>query len=275
MKKLRPFLLALALSALVLTPTSSSALLSGSTVSKAPVASPGNTQGNGPCTTSGSSNSQLSSTKNTNKACGYNLGDTGPAGGTVFYYSSGGFSCGPTNAATCHYLEVAPASWAGGSEPFIPWAASGNTTTNITSLVDDPGATPNNTLIGLGYYNSIQAVGQNGVCASVGTCTYAAGAARAYAPTVSGITYTDWYLPNVSELNQLCKYASSQAWTSDATVCTGANPMLLGMHPDERYWSSTESNADYRSWVQYMDSGGQFPGAYKGETAYVRPIRSF
>jgi hypothetical protein len=41
------------------------------------------------------------------------IGETGPGGGVIFYKASTPFSCGPTRAATCSYLEAAPNGWQG------------------------------------------------------------------------------------------------------------------------------------------------------------------
>ena len=41
------------------------------------------------------------------------LGDSGPGGGTIFYYSATAFTeTGTACASSCHYLEWAPVSWA-------------------------------------------------------------------------------------------------------------------------------------------------------------------
>lgn len=208
----------------------------------------------------------------------YNLGDLGPAGGVIFYKNESGFLCGPTNSETCHYLEVAPEGWSGTAlDPHFAWSASSFTSLNIATIVDDFGPIPNNSQIGLGYFNSLQIVNQSGTCASISTCTYAAGAARAYSTNVGMQLFSDWFLPNVSELNQLCKYVKGQAWTSDQTACATSAAPTLGIQSTMSYWSSTEGDTEYRAWVQYMGSGSQFGQAYKGESAtqWVRPIRSF
>ena len=56
----------------------------------------------------------------------YTVGSTGPCGGIVYYVDSAGFSCGPTLALVCNYLEVARSGWStGGSDPTKLWAVSG------------------------------------------------------------------------------------------------------------------------------------------------------
>jgi hypothetical protein len=45
----------------------------------------------------------------------YNVGDVGPAGGTIIYKNLTGFSCGIAHASTCNYLEAAPKGWFSGT----------------------------------------------------------------------------------------------------------------------------------------------------------------
>jgi hypothetical protein len=205
------------------------------------------------------------------------VGDPGPAGGVIFYYDAAGFDCGVDLLSRCNYLEVAPSGWSGlGTDPHLPWTIS-YVFTDIPGIVNDPGLIPNNTLIGRGFFNSTQIVNLNGSCASVSTCTYAAGATRAYSSTINSQTFSDWFLPNVSELNQLCKYVKGLAWTSDSTVCTPNISTSLGIQTTLSYWSSSEGDTSFHAWVQYMNSGSQFRDAYKAESAtqWVRPIRAF
>ena len=62
---------------------------------------------------------------------------TGPGGGTVFYYQAAGFSCGASLSSTCYYLEVAPKTWSGGSiDPIKPWSISPYNGTNISGIAD-------------------------------------------------------------------------------------------------------------------------------------------
>lgn len=206
------------------------------------------------------------------------VGDTGPGGGVIFYYSAVGFNCGADLLSTCHFLEVAPSGWSGlETDPHLSWSLSAFTFNNILEIADDSGPIPNNTLIGRGFFNSEKIVNLNGSCVSVSVCTYAAGATRAYSSTSNSQTFSDWFLPNVSELNQLCKYVKGLAWISDSTVCTGDSPASLGIQTSLSYWSSSEGGTDFHAWVQYMVAGSQFGQAYKAErdTQWVRPIRSF
>ena len=139
----------------------------------------------------------------------YAIGDTGPGGGIVYYYNAIGFTCGSAHTATCHYLETAPSGWNTGADPTTLWAVTAYQSTGVSGIISDVSANNASAAIGLGYLNSINIVTQGN-----GTTT-AAGLARSY----TGGGMSDWYLPDNAELNQLCKYSSGQAWTSDTTVC--------------------------------------------------------
>jgi hypothetical protein len=189
----------------------------------------------------------------------YTVGQTGPGGGTVFYVATTSFSCGPTLAATCTYLEAAPSGWNTGADPSLTWAT--NVNNNRTTTVPAPGAIQ--TAIGTGYQNSNAIVAQTGNVAA----SSAAVAARAY----RGSGLTDWYLPSKDELNQMCKWARGQAWTSDATVCTSSGTLAAGF--GDHYWSSSESEPTAALYQRF--SGGGQGGAGKEPAYSVRPVRAF
>jgi hypothetical protein len=202
----------------------------------------------------------------------YTVGQTGPGGGTVFYVATTSFSCGPTLAATCTYLEAAPSGWNTGADPSLTWAT--NVNNNRTTTVPAPGAIQ--TAIGTGYQNSNAIVAQTGNVAA----SSAAVAARAY----RGNSLTDWYLPSRDELNQMCKWArgiTGDALTTLTTVCTGgtsnSGSSATGF-VDNRYWSSTEfarnSSEENIARGQNFDGGSQDDGE-KSDIFFVRPVRAF
>lgn len=156
------------------------------------------------------------------------VGDTGPGGGTVFYVAGSPQSWG-------QYLEVAPSTWSGGTDPRQAW--SGNTTTSVA------GAT--GTAIGTGAANTAAIVVDNS------TANRAATSAVAY----NGGGKTDWYLPSQDELRALS--ASGQG-----------RPYL-----NPGYWSSTQSQAA-KAIVVTMSNAAATDWA-KSTTRYVRPIRAF
>ena len=174
----------------------------------------------------------------------YTVGQTGPGGGKVFYVATTPFSCGPTLAATCTYLEAAPSGWNTGADPLLTWATSVNN--NPVTRVPTPGALQ--TAIGTGYQNSDAIVAQTGnVVASS-----AAVAARAY----RGNGLTDWYLPSINELTELYNQKT----------------LIAGLQA-AGYWSSTEGEANQGIRIEF-----QMPftgGHLKDDPKLLRPIRAF
>ncbi len=120
----------------------------------------------------------------------YNIGDTGPAGGTIFYVNTNAASDGWT------YLEAASQD----HDVTVPWGAAVTVNTG--------------TAIGTGESNTamiVTALGDNG-----GT---------AYAAKICNDLvldgYDDWFLPSKDELNELYKqkdsvggFASDSYWSS-------------------------------------------------------------
>jgi hypothetical protein len=172
------------------------------------------------------------------------LGSTGPGGGIIFYIAPTTFIGGPSGTAM-KYLEAAPSGWNVGSDPFRTWSTGGNQTTAVSGA--------DGTAIGTGYQNSVDIANQSGNVSA--TC--AAVLARNYTPTVSGVTYTDWYLPSQDELNELFNKKS----------------FITGLWSSFIYYSSTEVSS---STARYQDMGSGATGpSSKNLTQFVRPIRAF
>jgi hypothetical protein len=203
----------------------------------------------------------------------YSVGGVGSAGGNIFYVSATGFNCGPLFTARCKYLEAAPKTWAAGVlDVKKQWAtgtdSSGNAVADVSTIPNEDSANNSSAGFGLGYKNSIAIVNQgNGA-------TTGAGAARAYV----GGSKSDWYLPTVVELNQMCKWARGIAWTSDQTVCTGgtintgigASGFLEGY-----YWSASEVAAGFATVQQFGPDVLRQGNTSKSNSNYVRPVRAF
>ena len=199
----------------------------------------------------------------------YQVGQTGPGGGTVFYkHASGTFACGATLNQNCTYLEVAPNTWSGGSaDPSnLLWAISTYQSVDVPSITDDSVAYNNALGIGLGYKNSLAIVDQGN------DTTTAAGAARAY----SGGSQSDWYLPSTAELNLLCQWARNVP-QSVTTQCTGGDlntgTGASGGFSIHWYWSSSERDG-ISAWDQNFNLGGQGRSNKFGALS-VRPVRAF
>ena len=206
------------------------------------------------------------------------VGDAGPGGGIVYYVHRGNFACGPTLAANCNILEVAPGGWSGvAADPAKLWAVTANQTADVVpnppldGIANDSAAYNNALAIGLGYKNSDLIVAQGN------DTTTAAGVARAY----TGGSKTDWYLPTTAELNLLCQW-NHRVTQNVTTVCIGSTATLntgIGASGSgfvssvDYYWSSSENLANY-AWSQQFDFGSQST-SLKNYTWYVRPVRAF
>ena len=197
----------------------------------------------------------------------YEIGDTGPGGGNVFYYSAEGFDelnapCSPS----CHYLEAAPTDsaqtryW---TDATYEWSGNTSEAVDVTS-----------TAIGSGFLNTYFIFQQpNG------------GSTAGRAATIAHLyrgpgDLDDWFLPSQGELNQMCKWARAVAWTSDATPCeggtlnlgTGAGQGAAGFAEDG-YWSSSEFDA--LSALGQSFYNGRQSDVIKAVPLHVRPIRAF
>ena len=169
----------------------------------------------------------------------YNIGDTGPGGGKIFYKATTPFACGPTLNLNCTYLEAAPPIGVKDSSGRA-WSTGGNQTISIPGAYD--------VVIGTGYKNSLAIVAQAGNVAA----TSAAVQARAY----TGGSMTDWYLPSKDELTEL--------WMQKNTV---------GGFENTNYWSSSEFDAS-NGWRRAFQGSSQSGGG-KSNAFYFRPIRAF
>ena len=179
---------------------------------------------------------------------GYEVGDVGPGGGKIFYYSEAGFNCGENFSSTgsptgrkCNYLEAAPTTGTNAwTDAFYAW--SGNTE-------DLLGTT--SSAIGSGYLNTIQMSEQtNGgdIPDRAGTISLA---------YIGPNNTNDWYLPSIDELNEL--------YLQRATVG--------GFEEGGGYLSSTEQDAGT---AIFRDFGNGNTYSYsKFYTLTVRPIRAF
>ena len=209
----------------------------------------------------------------------YTVGQTGPGGGKVFYVATTPFSCGPTLAVTCTYLEAVPFGWMtelDGGGNLVDVNRSWSESAPIDLQRGAAGTTGGTaTAIGLGYQNTkaMFDIGNDNTAVSAGALAYA------YTVTVSGVVYDDWYLPSKDELNQMCKWQrgiTGEALTNLTTVCTGGviNSGVGAQGFGSSYWTSTEVN-DFTVWNQNFENGGQRNNTAKQEGGRVRPIRAF
>jgi hypothetical protein len=224
----------------------------------------------------------IQSSNHTEIAVGYSVGQTGPGGGKIFYYSAAGFNCGPNYTDTCNYLEVAPSIWSdvdvwegdddtgyyvAEKDTAFPFAVNGSGIDDIVYTDGDP----LDAQVGRGYKNSEAILNQAG-----NGGTTAAGEARAY----TGGGKSDWYLPTFSEINLLCQWAKGITPQSATTLCSGNQPPTAPTDDDfdllsDPYSTSSQSSIDDTwNWVMSM-SDGSYEDIEKPQAARVRPIRAF
>ena len=215
------------------------------------------------------------------------IGDPGPGGGTVFYYKADGFSCGPDfnatggpNGSQCHYLEYAPSSWAGSGDGnrLMYWSADASPSYDFAN---DTGMRSGwlSSVIGEGLQRTKFHSSITGTCSQPLTipsvvitstsCKNAVSAALAY----RGGGKSDWYLPNMSELNQLCKYINGKTWNADSTACSGSTPIDDSFTTGRSLWSS---NAQGTTQIYGYVFSTRFTGAGgRSSQNGTRPIRAF
>jgi hypothetical protein len=273
--------------ALIILPLSSSVAVETSTPTSSPAAS------------------ASPSPESTVPAEGYSLGDTGPGGGYIFFVDKKGFKCGPKfsnngspTGGLCHYLEVAPSGWQSGKigdrDPYMDWSTEANhfkavkgiERVNINCRETKPPSCLAGSAVGIGYLNSVVIVKQgNGI-------TTAAGASRAY----RGGSKSDWYLPSLTELNNLLKWAQGVPWKSNTTEVTGGttNSPVYGataarvesaayststeMYRDNKHTGNRSKFAHNVAWVIeniFTNATMKTSGIEKTDSIYVRPIRAF
>jgi hypothetical protein len=208
------------------------------------------------------------------------LGDVGPGGGRIFYYSAAGFSCGPnftdTGSATgekCKYLEVAPSGWNVGADPTKFWGAFGDIS-GVTRRSHNNADLLDARDIGVGYRDSRLIVNRP-------ETTNAAALARSY----NGGSLSDWYLGSPVELNLLCQWARGvpSNITSGCTTSGTLNSSIFGAadagFSGNAYWSSTQADG-YPSYAYQVNfNGAPLPNtvgsSLRDSILRVRPIRAF
>lgn len=173
----------------------------------------------------------------------YNIGDTGPGGGIVFYVSEIAFPVPQPNGETkmCRYMEVSPVD--------IGSCAWGN------GYKEEP-----HTLQGLGtgLMNTYNIVSYNADNMTTANCAAYACLKYSTQTTRKG----EWWLPSMVELNLLYKNLR------DKVIATKSG--------DGVYWSSSQVNYDYLdAWYQSFSDGYQYHHDRKDYALSVRAVRAF
>lgn len=192
------------------------------------------------------------------------VGDTGPGGGTVYYVSPAGFSCGVTLSSTCHYLEVSPTSWKAATGATANCTAAGSNdvecvwaTANASNYASTSGA------VGQGAANTKAVIDSTGVLNAV-----AAVVAKAY----QGGGKSDWFLPSQHEMDELCKFSRNQTTGNQSVACTNAGTLRLDFRAGN-YWTSNDGGSGTAISVDLLHGTQAFPN--KSLARLIRPIRAF
>ncbi len=189
-------------------------------------------------------------TNNINSSSGtvktsYNIGEEGPGGGIIFYYSEEGFDVYQADGSVkrCNYLEVSKMEVAN-----VSWCSikSGSDCCYINT----------NTELGFGKMNTYKIINGKHSGGTVSSSNCAAKACFEYstAQTAKG----EWFLPSKDELNLLYKNLGTR---------------ILATATEVWHWSSSQYN-DISAWGQRFSYGGQVDGG-KRCTDSVRAIRAF
>ena len=172
----------------------------------------------------------------------YSIGDTGPAGGLVFY-DKGFYSDG------WRYLETVPSDL---EERYVfGYYRPGNIILIVGTIKS----------IGSGRYNTERLV----KCIDIDGKAYSDDSGEAVKEYAARKCldyeyggYEDWFLPSKDELNLMYENLHRKG---------------LGSFAGDYYWSSSEYAAD-SAWFQYFSSGSQ-GGYYRNVECRVRPVRAF
>ncbi len=167
----------------------------------------------------------------------FKIGETGPAGGYIFY-NKGYYSNG------WRYLEAAPAS---NEYSGKVWGGSG---TEVRGTA---------TTIGYGKSNTEKIVAKFGNAEPYGRKTdYAAKVCTDLVVVKNGVVYDDWFLPSKDELNLMYQNLKKNN---------------LGGFSDVGFWSSSESYAN-NAWYLNFYVGNQLNDD-RNNGNRVRPVRAF
>lgn len=200
----------------------------------------------------------------------YVLGDTGPGGGTVFYVDTNGFSCGPTLALTCKYIEYAPALWASGFPEWSTPSASGGWSdlyAVANGAVDPPIPMVTNCTKVIAGSTAIGASLQNTIALANCAPENAAEHVRAY----RGGGFSDWAIPTRLELSAMNTYRKSlyPSWQSVNDSFNG------GISSIDAFWSSSGSGNGFSFEYLNRDTRGPLGPTNVAFQLLIKPVRAF
>lgn len=215
------------------------------------------------------------------------VGDTGPGTGTIFYVDMNGFDCGPLLNLTCNYLEYAPTDATNGSV----WTPTGFAVTGVETATTVALALAKSK-ISLGAANTKNITDTAGNCPTPGSQQQCSAAYKASKYVVSGNSLTDWFLPNLAELNELCKFVNNILGTAPTVACAPTNttyPLAIAKgfgsasNPFNYAWLSSTAYSDSKKpyAIHFLDTNALTtfftgnPMNYGTGGQFVRAIRAF
>ena len=176
------------------------------------------------------------------------VGDTGPAGGVVFYVDSMDVYPGFV------FLEAAPAEYSQTLLPFTPATYRKDVLSSVTSID-----------IGAGLANTIN------IAREVGDGNYAS----KYSLDMSVNGFSDWFLPSLREMEALCMYSAgvnNDPESSDFGLCARSRSLLYGQ--EDQYWTSSNANSVY-TWLVVLGKGHTLADNTRLSEVRVVPVRYF
>lgn len=171
----------------------------------------------------------------------YSLGETGPAGGTIFMTPD------TLGNPTGKYFEFAPVD----VETSVAWATGYSGVPGFNSA---PGMA-----IGAGQSNTATIVSKSTGGGAISAANY------------SNNGYQDWFLGSANELNALCMYARGIITTKNPTTQSCNTGTLTGTWA-AAYTGSSTRGYDAYTWRIRMDGYGL---DFNSANGAVRPIRMF
>lgn len=116
--------------------------------------------------------------------------------------------------------------------------------------------------------------------AMLGNCSPNSAAKKIVDATIGG--QSDWFLPSIKELNEVCKFAHRQPTGDPSVACTSAGALRVdfaaGRVVNQAHWSSTEFSGGGYSQNRVMNlADGSTSAIVQGTGSHlmVRPIRAF
>lgn len=167
----------------------------------------------------------------------YAIGDTGPAGGLIFYVDE-------ADTYSWTYLEVAPVSTEWTNKDWGDYGTEIGGNAALTGIGDGQAAT--DAIVAHMEGESIT------------------GTAAQLCDAFSYGSYADWFLPSKDELDAI--------WDNLVDDGTGSNNGVGGFAGNS-YWSSSEDDSSY-AWFQFFSNGFQYVNN-KNNYDRVRAVRAF